>query len=386
MKKAFFLISLTVLYFYTSAQIKTSVSAHSDNKAEKVTLKGSLTGAAENSVIKIIALNGSVIDSCFIQHEKFILYKEKEKEAGPLILSITKDSTHEYAEIFIGKENVLVKGNVNDFSQKLKISGSPDQQLKNKLDKLLEDVLAERNRNLSAYILLKQTGKMTDSIWNTYWGQGGSIKMLDEETQYRQRRFIDQNINSYYGLYLLSILKGDYEKAALQKLLAKLKHPFSESKYAKAIITSLKNKGFAIGDKMLNFEALNEYDESIHFADYFTGKNVLLEFSTPYCQFCLKAIEPLKELASGNKNNLTIVTLYVDENKSGYIDFSNHDKKPWGVIWDKKGRFGEAYSLYNIIGTPAFLLFNKEGNLVAKEAGFDESFFKKVALLVNSSK
>jgi thioredoxin-related protein len=72
----------------------------------------------------------------------------------------------------------------------------------------------------------------------------------------------------------------------------------------------------------------------------------------------------------------------VDEEKNGYSNFLEKSNKPWSVIWDKKGRFGTAYSSYNIDGTPTFFLFDRNGILVQKQNGFDESFFETVKKLV----
>ncbi len=382
MKKIAGFISAIVLQLCVIAQPESNSAADTVEKEKKVPVQGKITGFPDNSVVKLIALSGSVLDSCLIKEGVFLLHKNIENEAGPLTLRIIKDSINKYAKIFIGNEPIEINGSIDDFPEKLHITGSPDHHLKTDLDKILEDVLTERQKNVSDYITIKLAGKMTDSIWKIFWGQSGSIKMLDDETHYRQQKFIEKNINSYYALYLLTILKGNYGRVELEKLMSKLTPTYRESKYASAINTSLKNKEFEIGSRYLNFTAFDKDNKTVSFSDYFTGKYLLVEFSTPYCQFCLKAIEPLKTLAQSNDKKLDIVTVYVDEGKGGYADFSTSDKKPWSVIWDKKGRFGEAYSLYNIIGTPTFFLFGSDGRLLLKQFGFDEKFSLKIESLL----
>ena len=343
------------------------------------TTKGTVTGFPKNSIVRLFALSGNVIDSFYLKDNKFILYKKFTKEAAPVGLTISKDSISRNAELFLGNENIIITGTIKDFPNSLNVIGSPNHDLMTELDKTLFDVLKERKDLLSEYLSKKQSGKMNDSIKNVYWGQAGIIKMLDEEVLYRRKKFIDKNINSYYSLYLLSILKADYKKDELQKLLNRLSTTYKKSNYANAISISLKSKQFKIGDKFIDFKALDRNNGTVTFSNYFSDKYVLLDFSTPYCHFCLQAIEPLKKLAKDNPTKLDIVTLYVDEEKNGYTSFLNKSQKPWSVIWDKKGRFGDAYSLYNINGTPTFFLFDRNGILVTKQDGLDDKFFDKVS-------
>jgi thiol-disulfide isomerase/thioredoxin len=309
----------------------------------------------------------------------YTLHKGFEKEAGPLGLTISKDSISRRTELFLGNENINIQGTKEEFITKLIVTGSPNQTLMTDLDKILYDALAERKKLLSDYLSIRQAGKMNDSIKKAYWGQAGSIKMLDEEVFYRQKKFIAKNVNSYYALYLLSILKTGYKKAELQKLMDRLTPIYKRSNYTNAINVAIKNKDLNNGDKFINFKAYDKEDKVLFFSSFFSERYVLLDFSTPYCLFCLQAIEPLKKLALENPANLEIVTFYVDEEKNGYANFLDKNNKPWSVIWDKKGRFGDAYSAYHINGTPAFFLFDKMGILVIKQDGFNEDFFETVA-------
>lgn len=350
---------------------------------KRSTIKGNVSGFPDKALVRLYALSGRVIDSCYIKENKFILYKPFGKEAGPVGFTITEDSIYTSTQLFIGNENINIQGNKNDFPDKVKVVGSLNHNLMTTLDHNLSDVLKERKNLLAEYLSIRQSGKMTDSIKNIYWGQAGSIKMLDDEALFRQKKFIDKNLNSYYSLYLLSILKTEYKKEELQKLVNRLTPIYKKSNYAIAINTSLKNKALQIGDKFINFTAFDENEKSVNFSDYFSEKYMLLDFSTPYCQFCLQAMEPLKKLAQENSTNLEILTFYVDEEKNGYINFLDKGNKPWSVIWDKKGRFGNSYSSYNINGTPTFFLFNKNGILVKIQDGFDESFFETITKIIN---
>lgn len=345
-------------------------------------IRGNISGLPENALVRLYVVSGSVIDSCYLKENKFILHKPFGEEAGPIGLTISKDSLHISTQLFIGNEDINIQGSKDDFPYKLSVKGSVNHNLMTELDQILSDVLKERKSLLVEYLSIRQAGEMTDSIKKMYWGQAGSIKMLDEETLFRQKKFIDKNINSYYALYLLSILKTEYEKDELQRLINRLTPVYKKSNYVFAINTSLRNKELKVGDKFINFTAFDKNDKNVIFSNYFSKKYILLEFSTPYCRFCLQAIEPLKKLAQENSTNLEIVTFYVDEEKNGYSRFLDKSNKTWNVIWDKKGRFGTAYNSYNINGTPTFFLFDKNGVLLQKQDGLDERFFETIPKII----
>lgn len=368
-----------VIISFLSATTFTPLKAQT-NKIS--TIKGTIIGFPKNSIVRLFALSGSVIDSCYVKDNNFILHKKFTNEAAPVGLTISKDSISRNAELFIGNETITIKGTIDDFPNSLTVIGSPNHHLMTDLDKILSDVLKERKDLLSEYLSKKQLGKMNDSIKNVYWGQAGAIKMLDDETHYRQKKFIEKNINSYYSLYLLSIIKAEYKKDELQKLLNRLSPTYKKSNYANAINISLKSKELKIGDKFIDFKALDRNNSTVSFSSFFSEKYVLLDFSTPYCHFCLQAIEPLKQLVQNNVTKLEIVTFYVDEEKNGYASFLDKSQKSWSVIWDKKGRFGDAYSLYNVNGTPTFFLFDKNGILVTKQDGLDKEFFNSVSKII----
>ena len=370
---------LCVFVYFLCATIFIPLKAQNSSVS---TIKGTVNGFPKNSMVRLYALSGNIIDSCYLRDNKFILHKKFIKEAGPVELNISKDSITRNVQLFLGNENITVKGSKDNFSNSIIVIGSPNHNLMTNLDKILSDVLKERKDLLSEYLSKKQSGKMNDSIKNVYWGQAGIIKMLDEETLYRQRKFIEKNINSYYALYLLSILKAEYKKEELQKLLNRLNPTYKKSNYANAITISLKSKQFKNGDRIIDFKALDKNNNTVMFSNYFNDKYILLDFSTPYCHFCLEAIEPLKQLVQDNPTKLEIVTFYVDEEKNGYAIFLDKSQKPWSVIWDKKGRFGEAYSLYNINGTPTFFLFDRNGILVSMQDGLDDKFFDKVSNII----
>jgi thioredoxin-related protein len=352
-----------------------------DNRYSTIT--GRLQGFSDSTLIRLYAISGRLEDSAYLNKGRFILHKKFTKQATPYGFRLTNDTIDINKEIFLGNENVVINCSYHNFDKSFKLTGSPNHNLLVQMDNILADVLQERKNLLAEYLKIRQSGNMTDSIRNIYWGQAGSIKMLDDEALFRQKKFINQNINSYYALYLLSIIKTDYDKKELQSVVAKLNSKYKHSNYANAIFVSLKNKELAVGDKYIEFTAFDRKNETNMFSNFFgKGKYILLDFSTPYCQFCLSAIEPLKQLAATHHKELEIVTFYVDEEKNGYQTFLDATQKPWKVLWDKKGRFGDAFSAYNIGGTPTFFLFDKDGKLILKQDGYSEDFFKQATSLI----
>jgi thioredoxin-related protein len=369
-------IILTVVLFLTT----TFVSGQS----KKIPITGTLTGFPKNSLVRLYSTSGTVVDSCFIIDSKFKIFKNISQQAGQYGFRVTNTDSIDMAQpLFLGNEPIRINGNKATFADKLIVSGSPNHTLMKNLDSILSDVTNERNSLLAEYLKIKQEGLMTDSIKNIFWGQAGSIKMLDDERLHREKAFIATHINSYFSLFLLSVLKPNYEKDELKKLLSKVNPTFRKSNYFNAIQTSLKHKSLQKGGKFIDFSAFDKNENIVKFSNYFTKEYTLLDFSTPYCQFCVSALEPLKKLAADNSSKLQIVTFYVDEEKNGHDKYLEKSQKPWTVLWDKKGRFGEAYSIYNIDGTPTFFLFDKSGTLILQQDGYDADFFVEVSKRIN---
>jgi len=47
-------------------------------------------------------------------------------------------------------------------------------------------------------------------------------------------------------------------------------------------------------------------------------------------------------------------------------------------LWDKTGISGPTPSNYSVNGTPTYFLFDQKGNLIYRDAGFNEELVEKI--------
>lgn len=223
---------------------------------------------------------------------------------------------------------------------------------------------------------LRDNGKWNDSLKAVYWKREeplGKIILVDRKIEDINKKYITNNINNDYGLYLLDANKTVLPKQFVSETYNKIRPELRKTVFGKSLYSFLYNPDLNVGDQFLDFTAYDKMGKKVRFSSYFNHKKfILLDFSTPYCGFCLESIPILNKLKKENDYQLEIVTFYVDENPAGFDKLDKKHTPGWESLWDKKGRLGETYSKYKIDGTPMLYLFSPDGKLVETYNGFSE--------------
>ncbi len=347
-------------------------------------VSGELKGFEDNALVKIEREN-IVLDSCYLKGGKFVLSGSFELAPTPVHLTIDNGNDFVYSTLFIGNERIVIEANIEDFPFDLQTEGSAYDGLRYDFGQLEKDLIVQRDEHLAEMFVLREQGKWNDSLQNAYWGRSepfGKIRAIDIELDKIREEFVDGNINSYYALYLLGVYKTEYPGSKISNLIEKLDPELKKSAYAKSIESHLINPDLSVGDTYYDFSAYNKNETQVKFSDFFQGKYVLLDFSTVYCGWCLKAIPALEEIKRSHNEMLEIVTFYVDKNPVGYEDLSQKHSDDWGIIWDKEGRLSDSYAKYKVFATPTFYLFDPNGTLVHKFDGYSEDLPEQIAKAV----
>lgn len=135
-----------------------------------------------------------------------------------------------------------------------------------------------------------------------------------------------------------------------------------------AIAESLAKEATAAG-QMVDF-AHQDIDGNYKSLSEFKGKVVLLDVWATWCGPCLSEIQHLKALDEKYKGkDFVIISVSVDEKHDCEIwkKFIKEENLP-GVQLFAGGFDSDVANFYNIESIPRFLLFDKEGNIVAFEA------------------
>lgn len=355
----------------------------SATKERDALITGYTLNSADKTKVRLIDMSTNLAtDSSVIVHNKFQLNNVLGAiEPDHKIVRIGEhDQSHDIV-VFSGRENIEVKETIEgSFIE----TGSEHNLYKKQLDEKLKGLNASRSAHLKAMFALRSEGKWNDSLQNIYWGNKGLIKNIDKEISTIEKMFIADNPDAYYSAYILNVYKTEYSPEEVEALYEKLGKKIKDSKYGKSIKTHLENAAIAVGEKFIDFEAKDAKGDSRLFSSFFKGKYVLLDFSTPYCTWCLQSIPSLQNLRSSMGDSLEIVSFYVDQDRNGHEKHLTIRDKSWETLWDGKGRFSDTYVKYRVYATPTFYLFDNSGILLKKWDGLTNDFEKEVNQLIKA--
>lgn len=95
------------------------------------------------------------------------------------------------------------------------------------------------------------------------------------------------------------------------------------------------------------------------------GKMVLLIFATTWCPSCREFIPTYRELYHAyGKRGLVMVNVDIQEPLERVSEFAKRNGIPYRVLLDEDGSVGMAYG---IVGVPALVLINQDGELISSD-------------------
>lgn len=352
------------------------------NKQNGFEISAQLEGFSEDSkVVLSDRESGKVLDSSFVKNGSF-LFKGR-FDATPTELSIVVSSPDrkesKYTTLFIGNEDVRIVGNKKDFPAMLTIEGSIHQKLKSELEQKTEPYNVEYDNQIQKMIGIRQKGNWNDSLQTVYWGKGGVFNKIDSQILTIKKDFIERHRNSFFGIKLLNSLRNDMPKEYIVEQYDKVNPEFKATKYGKSLQTYCDNASLKNGDQFYNFTAENKNGKLVEFSSFFNDdRYVLLEFSSPHCGWCKKALPEIRKLADTKKESLKVITFNVDKDKEDWQKTNEENNVTWQSLWNKDGRYSESYIKYRVWATPTYYLFDSKGKVVTQLKGFDENMIASI--------
>lgn len=342
---------------------------------QNFSINGNLSGLSDAAIVRLYDTEDkTVIDSSLVRGHTFLLEGNLPKAPRSIVLHIQDKDFNAMEYLYIGNENITVKGNLVDFPLNLAFSGSKFQEVKSNLDKQLLNLVKKQQEKTREIKSLYESGKWNDSIQEAYVGRDGIMVKIEEEKRTVEKKFIKENGNTHYSLYLLNLYKSNfYTDAELLAAYKKINKKLRNTDEAKAIKTYLDHPGLKIGDRYRDFKALDKKGEKVSFDHFFKGRYILLDFSTPTCGNSRNARAMLQELHKEFPEQLEIISYYTENNKEHFEFFSNPDNYPWTFLWNNDGNFNETILKYRVGGTPTFFIFQPDGKILDTWTGLDEN-------------
>ena len=371
MKITKYIFTLTLLLILSSCQENKTV--------KKLTISATLNGFNDNTNVKLIDGNtNKVIDSTKIIQNQFSFSKRIENAPKTLFIVIEQ----QVIELFIGNENIKIMGEKKNFPDKLTITGSKNQDMKILLEKKLNPLNTKRMEYLKKMFQLRNENNWNDNLQKKYWGEDGLITNIDKKTDSITKSFVFNHINTDFALNYLITDKPNFSKNEIKELVKKLNNKYKSSKYAKVLNLYINNTTLQEGNSFVDFKGKNQKGQIIKFSSLLNANFTLLEFSSPHCSWCKKSLPMIKNISKMDK--VSIVTMWVNSGENDWKEYCKSNDIKWKTLWDSQGKYGNAYTRYNIYGTPTYFLINKKGIIIKIWKGYDVNIEKEVRDIIKN--
>ena len=349
-----------------------SICSFFTNNEKNFSVNATITGLEEGTKVMLLdAATNGVLDSAFVNQQKFTFLGKTTVEPKDYILYIPLESGMKYTYLFIANEKVEVRGDINDFPNNLTVEGSVHHDLKRKYDKDIAAYDQKMGVEMHKTEEIKKLNKWNDSLQKIYFEDNGILYKIDKTKLEAEKRFIKQNANTYFALQVLKYKKNQYTDKELKKAFSTFDKKLQLSTNGKAIQTYLDNPAIEKGDKYADFIAKNKSGKNKKFSENFDGlKFVLLEFSTPTCPNSRAAMPMLQELNKSLKDKINIVTYYTENNKEHFDYLTSLENNNWDFLWTENGTNGIPYQRYRVNSTPTYFLFTPKGKLIERWSGY----------------
>lgn len=110
-----------------------------------------------------------------------------------------------------------------------------------------------------------------------------------------------------------------------------------------------------------------------------TGKVVLLDFWATWCPPCRASIPFLVNMYNKyEKDGFIVIGVNVNENFEQMKGFIERENVTYFIGYMNK----DLNNLFNITGIPTFVIFDKKGNLIKTQIGYDPSLDEKIDSII----
>ncbi|MBB1148570.1 TlpA family protein disulfide reductase [Myroides sp. NP-2] len=338
---------------------------------EKLRIKGKLNGLAEGA--SLILISGEQQVEIPKKGEEFEVEVQLSEAPAPVYLVVKEGQGVRNTRFFLGNETVVIEGSMDNFSQDIRAMNSENDRLR------YENYQASKALRLEVDSLQKEAmdlwkqGK-TDSIQYIYYNQVeplGKVTKTLKQVDLVDYSFIADHINTAYGRSMLLYVKDRFTKEELQHLLRLVAPEYKDKKEVQYLDALVNAKKLEIGDSFYDFTALDQKGDKVQFSQFFTGKPVIVEFSTMQCEACQEAAPHMASLAEQIQSKVTYVTYYLDNQTEAMKMYYALKGNKGTMLWNKEGRLNLMNAKYKVEGTPTYIFFNAQGKVVHIQVGND---------------
>ena len=321
-------------------------------------ITGTITGLPENSKVSIIDLNKptDTLAKGMVSKGAFVL---KGTIAEPNLHQLNFDVAGKKATLFIGNENITIKGNIENVQQ-FDVKGSAVN------DDFVEfqhvfNPLFQRFTALNQLMYSKPNQQPNDSVMAVYKSAYDAIVTAID-------KFVTDKKASPVTPFLLVVTRElEQDPVTLEKRFNVLSAASRQGFYGKILQQGITDsKVGAVGSEAIEFTQTDTTGKPVSL-NSFRGKYVLVDFWASWCKPC--RMENPNVVTAYNKfkdKNFTVLGVSLDKMRASWIQAIKDDGLSWTQVSDLQYWNNEVARKYKIESIPQNFLIDPQGKIVGK--------------------
>ncbi len=290
--------------------------------------------------------------------DKFIFELNDSIDKGEYTLGILnpKDSTKQNLYFWYNKQDLLFKGDFNQFKQ-IKVENDETNNITHKYYQVIDNY----DRKMSK---LLETVKDPDKL-------NVLVTKYFDSIQNDQKALIFKQSNNPFSLHKIVFLKNKFSSDSLSTVYNKLSDELKQSKDGKFLSNYLSSKRVEMNKEFVDFKAKDISGNNVRLSDY-KGKVILLDFWANWCTWChVQNKEEFTPLQTKYKDDLVIISYSLDETKEDWQEAIKKDSHKWVNLSNLKGMKDPVSYMYKVNLLPHSYLIDKQGKVVKEFIGYE---------------